>query len=266
MTINLSHFQMQSDVNRFTIVANYNRRGLIQGPEEEESEFFQRCSSLPSLKQSHCFSLAKKLFDIEPDWIETKYDNTNLRLWEGGCTWIDGPHITVQLRKEFLKKRSYLGYHEEEILAHELVHAVRGAFHEPIFEEILAYQSSPSRFRCFLGPLLRSSKEAFILIAHSLACLLAVLFEFFQAALILSFFILASFGILRLLRFQTIFLRTKKSLGTILKKESILPVMLRLTDKEIIRFSKMKGEEILAYANKMKKNHLRWQQIHLCYF
>jgi len=238
-----------------------NRRGLIHAPDEPDDHFFRRCHKASFSSSSPSSSLAKELFDINPDWVWMIYDNKGLRFWEGGCTWIKQGHTTLQLKKIFQKKASYLGYSREEIIAHELVHVVRSAFEEPIFEEILAYQSSPSSFRRFCAPLFRNTKESIFFILALSVFFASTFFDILQTIALTGFCCLIIGGLLRLLWTQRTFERSKKKLSKLVGKEKVLAVMLRLTDREIIRFSKMRENEITAYAKKMAKIQIRWQQI-----
>jgi hypothetical protein len=73
----------------------------------------------------------------------------------GACTWLHegehGAHPSIQINTSSLPQR--LGYTEEELLAHEYVHAARAAFEEPLYEEFFAYQMAPKRWRRFMGSL-----------------------------------------------------------------------------------------------------------------
>src|SRR6478609_5859945 len=115
-----------------------NRRGLVHAPEESEKAFFARCNlAIPKAEKSSQLvisPLAIQLFDINPDWVELSNHTKGLRLWEGGCTWIDEGHVTIQIHPAFQQKGKYCGYERDEILAHELVHVIRSQFEEPIFE------------------------------------------------------------------------------------------------------------------------------------
>ncbi|HEY4831176.1 MAG TPA: hypothetical protein VIH61_01250, partial [Waddliaceae bacterium] len=221
-------------------------------------------SSISALSPSS--PLAKRLFDIDPDWVWMTFDNKGLHFWEGGCTWVKRDHITLQLNKAFQKKPSYFGYSREEVIAHELVHVARSNFEEPIFEEILAYQTSSSSFRRFCAPLFRTAKESLFFMITLAAFFAAAFFDIFQKTVIAGVLCLVTGGSLRLFWAQRTFSRTQKKLSKIVKKEHVLAVMLRLTDREIIRFSKMCTDEITVYATKMTKIQLRWQQIHAAYF
>lgn len=243
-----------------------NRRGLIHAPDESDDTFFLRCRRASSSTASPPSTLAKSLFDIEPDWVWMVYDNKGLRFWEGGCTWTKSDHITLQLNKAFQKKESYLGYSRDEVIAHELVHVVRGQFEEPIFEEILAYQTSPSAFRRFFAPLFRTARESLFFMVSLTVLLAASFLNLFQMAAFIGLFCLMLGGTCRLLWAQHTFNKTQKKLHKLVGKERSLAVMIRLTDREIIRFSKMAIEEVESYARKMSKIQMRWQQIVGSYF
>lgn len=243
-----------------------NSRGLIRAPDEDDAAFTLRCLQAKKNSDTPHSHLAKKLFDIDPDWVEVRYSDENLRLWEGACTWIEPHKVTVQLRKAFETKSRFLGYAKEEIIAHELVHVVRSQFEEPIFEEMLAYQSSRRFFRRFFGPLFRNSKESLVFIgALSIACL-ATLFGSFQKLVYLGTVGFVAGGTLRLLRAQVRFTKARLRLAKVVGKERALAVMIRLTDREIIRFSHMEKEQIISYAIKMSRAHQRWKQIRAAYF
>ncbi|MCC5832161.1 MAG: hypothetical protein JJU12_03865 [Chlamydiales bacterium] len=247
-------------------LAEKNRRGLIHAPDESDDAYLLRCKEAKKRDSSPRSELAAALFDIEPDWVHLRYSDQRLRLWEGGCTWIEDNQVVLQLRKAFEKKSRYLGYSREEIIAHELVHVVRGSFEEPIFEEIIAYQSSPSRLRRFLGPIFRSSRESVFFILSLCAACFATLLATFQTVVYLGAFGVVAGGTFRLIKAQRTFSSTRKIIGEIVGKEKALAVMIRLTDREIIRFSKMEKEQIIRYSVKMSRTQTRWRQICLAYF
>lgn len=243
-----------------------NKRGLVHAPDESDESFFLRCRNSPPIESYPRSTRALELYDIEPDWVWLLFENKGLRFWEGGCTWIERNHISLQLNKAFKYRKKYFGYARKEVIAHELVHVVRASFEEPVFEEILAYQTSTSAFRRYFGPILRTTKETTLFWGAFSFLVVAGLFSIFQSAAYMGMAFLLMGGSLRLFRSQQIFRKTRKKLSALVGKEKALPVMLRLTDREIIRFSKMSGEQIITYAGKMKKIQIRWQQITGAYF
>ncbi len=242
-----------------------NKRGLIHAPDESDEQFFKRCLKACSKSTNLASTLAHDLFDISPDWVGVVYDNKGLKVWEGACTWI-GEEITLQLKKAYHKKNSFLGYSYDELIAHELVHVVRSGFEEPVFEEILAYQSSTSSFRRFCAPLFRSTKETNFFMVALAAFVGSSFFEAAQGFALIGFCLLIIAGFVRLTHTQRTFAKAKNKLIELVSEDKVLAVMVRLTDREIIRFSKMSSHEIAAYAQKMSKNQIRWQQIFGAYF
>ncbi|MEZ5315232.1 MAG: hypothetical protein R3E91_03355 [Chlamydiales bacterium] len=247
-------------------ILSYNQRGLIQGPDESIEAYSLRCQKALKREPHLDSQLAFKLFDIRPDWVEVDYSNASLYPWEGGCTWIKNHQYLLQLRKVFQKKSFYLGYSREEIFAHELVHIIRGGFKEPIFEEILAYQTSRSRFRRFFGPFFRSSRESLFFVTSLWLTGLIALLTPYEYIIYINIFSLLSYGMIRLFKAQFFFSKACKNIGEIVGKEKALAVMVRLKDEEIIQFAKLKKQAILSYAMKMQFNQTRWQQIYSVYF
>ena len=242
-----------------------NSRGLINAPEESDESFMQRCHEAKVFDKLEGVDLVGKLFDIKPDWVEVVYSDHKLSFFEGGCTWVEGGKASLQLRSSLKDRKKYFGYLKEEIVAHELVHFVRSSFNEPRFEEILAYKTSSFWFRRFFGPIFRSAKEsvAFLMIV----CCSAVT-SFFEHMYVWSWLasvLLVTFIFARLFYSQYIFGKCRANISNVVGEKRALSVMLRLTDREIARFSRMKKEDIVAYADKMSKIRLRWKQIMMAY-
>ena len=242
-----------------------NRRGLAPGPEESEVAFFARCERANPVADPPPSLLFQQLFGVLPDWIEVHYQSKGLRMWEAACTWIDGGLIQLQLHPALLKKK-YWGYSYEEILAHEFVHAVRGTFEEPVFEEILAYRTSSSPFRRYWGPLLRTTNESLGAILALLTCTVASFFEPLSWIAWCAVVGLLGLAVFRLVKTQRTFKRALHKITRLVSSKRAMAVMLRLTDKEIIRFSKIEPEQIAAYTIKRAKTQIRWQQIRAAYF
>ncbi len=215
-----------------------NKEGLIPGPSETEEAFFARV-----VKAKKCLPVALNDFDAAPTWLDVFYDNKKLPFWQAAATWIEDDTPRIQL-----KKKNLLGYSTEEILSHEAVHAVRFAFDEPRFEEILAYHTSKNKFRRFFGPIFQHSWESTLFVVLVLASLIPYLK--------LLPWVFLTYLLVRLIRNQKTFSECKKNLS--------LSIMLRLTDKEIALFSKW--ENILPYINQAKDKSLRWRMIYVNYF
>ncbi len=146
---------------------------------------------------------------------------------------------TIQIHPKLLKKKQkslfttlFFSYSIEEVLAHEFVHLVRYElfpYKEHLgFEEILAYQTSSSRFRRFLGPLLARPSD--------ILWLLPLFLSPIWVAFLPSLFTLSWLGLALLLAKlsikQWIFQRATKILKHA-KVKNPLYVLIGLKDQEI---------------------------------
>jgi hypothetical protein len=281
-----------------------NKQGLIPGPGESESSYFDRVdyclqihkhlseqTGLPLPTPTHsdtstsleeAYQLTQELYDISPKWVPIIYDNHKLSLWHGGCAWIfqsdeESPlSAFLQLRKPLKNKENLFGFfNKREIIAHEMCHVGRMAFEEPLFEEVLAYRTSKSSFRRWIGPIVKNSIESglFVLILMMIFMLDAffVFFgseqAFYQAMwLKLIPLLLVFYGIFRLTKYHRQLDRCLENLKKLSGSESTASaITYRLTDQEILLFGKSSPEEIRAYANKQKKSSLRWKIIDSVY-
>ena len=117
-------------------------------------------------------NLSLPLFDIWELSAFILYDDASLLPWQGALLWEyeteDGKkYPVIQLRKT-TPKFFFKFYKKEEMFLHELVHAARFDFKQPLFEEMFAYQTSSSRFQRILGPLFLYPLEATCLMFASL--------------------------------------------------------------------------------------------------
>lgn len=251
-----------------------NSRGIFPGPAESAGNFFRRADSSIDRKasSSKAFDLTNALFDAVPDWVEIRTDAKGLLPWEGAATWIeedaDGQRISAIQLKSSLP--GFL-YAPDEVLAHELVHAMRTGFEESRFEEILAYRTSKSWFRRYFGPIFSRPSEVkgfiFLMLATWILYWTELALDVEWGG---SFFLWAPFcaigwGVFRLMRLQKGFSSALRNLEkAIAKPGKSLAVALRLTDAEIARFAVSAPEEIAAFGE--RETSLRWRQLFAAYF
>lgn len=314
------------------MLVDLNFKGFCPGPEESEQQFVKRIKLTRELiespeeffkKQPAAFFAAQKNRVKKPDlsWVNSTlmhlygfyseslpayFSNEKLSFFEGAAVFlldVQGHKIPLlQIRKELQKKKAFPFslYKLEEILSHEMVHFLRSSFDEKKFEEFFAYLTSKHFLRRLFGPLVRSSKEAYVFLALLFASLgLEWGYLMFPSLLLKSLFLFScsftlSFltaGIFRLIRYRKIFNRCLKNLKTELK-EKALSCMARLTDEEICFISKLNKHSLFKhglfkrgltatdssaknkpaasflkqYAFKKQKNSLRWKVIYLAYF
>lgn len=282
----------------------YNRIGLIPGPNETLESFDHRVEYCLKLKENLSSDIRtlfdeeensspeivvdplEKLgvqYDIQPRWVPIFFSNYKLNFWQGGCAWIfqmqeNSPTATlIQLRSSFRNKQKYLRiYDRDELLAHELSHVGRMMFEEPKYEEFFAYRTAPSCFRRWFGPIIQSSIESVIFV---FILFFIVIFDFFLIALqrydayMISLWLkiiplgFIFLGVMRLWQHHRILKKTLNSLAeSVNNKDKAEAVAYRLRDKEIISFAKMTPTEIKEYANQQSERELRWRVINYAYF
>lgn len=282
----------------------YNRIGLIPGPNETLESFSQRVEYCLKLKENLSSDVRAMFdqeesnspeivanpleqlsvqYDIKPKWIPIFFSNYKLNFWQGGCAWIfqmqeNSPTATlIQLRSYFKNKKKYLGiYDRDELLAHEISHVGRMMFEEPKYEEFFAYRTAPAYFRHWFGPIIQSSIESVIFV---FILFFIVVFDFFLIALqrydayIISLWLkiiplgFIFLGLMRLWQRHRILKSTLNNLAaSINNKANAEAVAYRLRDEEIISFAKMTPIEIQEYANQQSERELRWRVIKNAYF
>lgn len=247
-------------------------RGLVPGPNETSEAFSLRVRQAISLSSPEipewkgALDKVHRLFHVIPDWITVKIGGPGLNYWEAAATWQEEKegvfHTTIQIpdSKKIRKFKRLVSL--EEVCAHEMVHAVRCAFQEPRFEEILAYQTAEKPWRKILGGLWKNPNEMrlFLLLLFSSFSVQWIGLFFSLPTYTLSFLFLPwlflIFAASRLCRDYRTFQKCQKSLQRIFPAP--LPLMLYLTDQEIALFSKANIAEIRAYMDSCVDD-LRWQ-------
>ncbi len=251
-----------------------NSRGIFPGPSEGEEEFLKRVSAAKKISSQENLKLAQEIFSAFPDWIKIHFSQKGLLLWEGAATWIEENaegvrEASIQIKSSFFTQL----YPREEIIAHEMVHAMRLMFEERRFEEILAFRTSKNRFRRYFGPLFTHPGETkgfvICMLGSWLLYWAEFIFDFSLGVryLLCSPLLVLGWGIWRLARSQKVFSLALNHLEKAVKKpKTPLAVALRLSDREIEQFAKSSPEAILAFASKEKEQSLRWKQLFSVYF
>ncbi len=228
------------------------RQGFIPGPDEEEVEFQKRLalfrkekvkdSPISLEEREKAFSIIFSLYQIMPDWVEVVVTSKGLRFWEAGAAWetVDGRWTICLNPKQRLTERA-------EVLGHEAVHAVRAAFDEQRFEEILAFRTSTKSWRRFFGPLIQRPREVWILFA-------AIFFDCLwtmQGKVACATLLISSLGLIRLLWNQWRFACCVKHLPS-------PTIAICLTDREIVTLAKG------VPFSSLDDGSLRWRTITAC--
>ncbi len=284
---------------------NYNLQGIVPGPQETEEAFLARAAYCKEL-QSQCvdnstgplpvsensdttkellleaFKITDPIYGIQPSWMPMAFSNYKLAPWHGGCAWIFQAHeespsgAFMQLRQRFRHQKKYLGiYRRDELIAHELSHVGRMMYEEPQFEELLAYRSSFSAWRKWLGPIVQAPWESLIFMLSLL--LLLVLDLYLQTAGEIETYrlllwakllpvTLLALGIFRVWRRHKAFNQCLSNLNKCIQDSlKANAVIYRLTDAEIHQFAASTSDAIRDYAKAQSRTSLRWRLIDLAY-
>ena len=103
----------------------------------------------------------ERLFGFRADWVPAFFPSRGLGLLWGGCTVItDSGFPVFFLRRSFRTRPKWFIYRRDELLAHELCHAVRGCLEDETYEEHFAYMTSASAFRRWTGNCFRHEWDA----------------------------------------------------------------------------------------------------------
>ena len=278
----------------------FNKQGFVPGPDEDEKEYQQRITeamnisrcikhedvpfraedSIPAEHKKEGLKITKELFDISPQWAPAFYHNHALAPWHAANSWIiseNNKHTTslIQLRKQFSTKPAFLHlYHRDEVMAHELAHVGRCQFKDSKYEEIIAYTTSKTKLRRYLGPLLSSVIEAWVfLISILLVLIVDMIFfampkfswiPFIEILQLLPWAIFSGLLIRLGWRHYTYHRCLKKICAILDSSKKARSVLYRLTDKEISLFSRTSISKIKKYI--LNNKTLRWRVLCLAYF
>ena len=125
----------------------------------------------------------EKLFGFRADWVPAFCPARGLGLLWGGCTVItDSGFPVFFLRRGFRARPKWFIYRRDELLAHELCHAVRGCLEDETYEEHFAYMTSNSAFRRWTGNCFRRELDAVVFLIP-VVLLLAVQFVVYSGLL-----------------------------------------------------------------------------------
>lgn len=246
-----------------------NARGLFPAPNASEEDFLRKVDVITLLPEPLISDL-----DLNMNWIPLLPHHQGLRFWEGGALWEEPfsptPESTIYLPR--IQIRTTLSSRQkEEILRHEKVHAARIDFHEPQFEELLAYATSSSRWRRYWGPFFRKPGEVLFFLSALLMTSLTPWIGFYYSQLTdflwfpwipLTLFIAGWF---RLHWTHRLFQRCRKNLASLLSNPNKdLACMIRLSDAEIRYFATVSPEKIRAFIQ--QPHSFRWKFLASIYF
>lgn len=245
-----------------------NSKGFIVGPNENQEDFLKRVRLLKNrdnLKNSINMSFTflertlSKQYDFDVDWLvcSKKRGNSFLHAAETDIFLIDKVAFPViRLPKSFTSKPFF-----ENVVIHEIIHALRAPFDAPKYEEFIAYSCSKSNFYKKFGPMFCSRFDSLFFLVLSF---LPLFVSFFIKGAFWGSFLLpvifTTFLLIRLLTRIKTFNRCLKHLKDLFPlKVNPLSIVVRLTDEEIEFFSKSNPVKSKYFI--LQQTSLRWRQI-----
>ncbi len=225
------------------IIINYMKSlykdGFIPGPEESEIEFYERVKCVKKILENPKKYLPFKGPMKPLNGATLSLPSKNFPFHASSTLIVEVAGVTLSI----IKEPSGLSSHfvsRQEVINHELVHAKRAMFNEPKFEEMIAYQTSSSKLRKTLSPIVNSTQETLVFI------LLAFLIPFSPLPFITYF----SYLSIRLWKKTMTFNKCIKQLK--LSSPGNEKFIEGMTDKEIILVAS-KGVE------KLNTSSFRWK-------
>lgn len=173
--------------------------------------------------------------------IPIEISSQGLMPWELACCWIDeSGEATIRVRAPGETKKVY----REAVLAHELVHAIRGGLFSSRFEEFTAYAicqelfpSHISWWRTTFGPLFTSVKEIYSILGIIWANALIPFFIDIPVLVSLAVpFIACFYSVARLAWRWRLWNKAYAKIQDACPDE-VLAIIVRLSDDELVRLA-----------------------------
>ena len=214
--------------------------------------------------------ITEKLYGFSVRHVPGFYLTRAVGLLWGGCMLGDpDEHFSVMLlRDAFKKRRRFLNYTRDELLAHELCHSARQSLAEISLEEYFAYRGSSSPIRRYLGNCFIRDIDALLFVVPMMFLpvieLLRALWmpqlpvwPFWLLAMIYPAFLLVRNSLSR-----RIVRRAGKALASCNVKR-VEAVLFRSTPEELKQIAGFldQPEKFREWAEKTAKTELRWQII-----
>lgn len=227
---------MSSKINdKLQRVIELEKEGIFILSGESFSQFIEYVNKRRSMVEKKGdkvrVPLLKTLFNFAHFSIPVYYSNQHLPFWQGAAAWIDEENglTEIQLRKPFKRGKLWGIYSHDEVIAHEVVHALRARLCSKKYEELIAYQTSKSLIRRYFGPFFRESWESYLFVSTA----------FFSLIHPLPFTLYFGYLLVRCSVYQSRLKKAVKHLIPKLKK-TVKPLrfLIHLSDDEIDALSK----------------------------
>ena len=277
----------------------FDAAGFIPGVDESITQLQQRVEKTHQIQRKFAEQLASEpevlLFDtfavgtrdiIAPELLEEAAGVTNelygfevrhvpgfylkrgMGMFWGGCMIgdPDSGFSVFMLRDAFRKKRKFLNYQRDELLAHELCHSARQELHECMLEEYFAYRTSNSALRRYLGNCFIYDTDAWGVV---ISALLLPVSETVRALWMPEFpvwicwMLAAVYPLWLLCRNAWSRHWVKRAYRAVAAAGAIKPwaVLFRCTFRELRELAGCKPDRVLELVRSKSKDSLRWAVI-----
>jgi len=248
----------ESFLNRASIILEKSSLTEVQNLCVDELSYeLPHCERLSKDEQKKYSLKAKKIYGISPNWIPAYYLDKGLPFLTGGMAvhfknresqnW----ETFFQLKKHFKSNNKWFIYSASEIVSHEMCHVARSSLNSNRYEETIAYQTSSSLFRRYIGGALVYPSDNLIFLSAVFWMLLSNIFliqtDFFFFSM--DFGPLLLITLLGLIRNHNI----RNELNSCKTKlcahfgEFNKKILFRLSDSEIEKLSKCQDDEVLEW-------------------
>lgn len=218
-------------------------RGELEALQEGASDLEALIAHAPPVSaelREQAARLTRQNFRFRADWVPAWHSSHRTGFFSAGIL-LEVDHLLplLFLHGAFARRSRHRGYDAAETMAHELVHAVRTAFPASAYEEYFCCRMNRSAFRRAAGNLFRKWYLALLFFGGAAGALILA------AAGLPGWWALLSLPLLVV--FREIFLRRRLRLAAAaLRRAGLepLPVLLRLSDREIAETAKLTAEQI----------------------
>lgn len=259
------------------ILEQLDDQGILMRPDEEWDTFIKRVSDLiqairefdngniptPLQKGTTFWKKIPEEFIDEANrqlennykfrisWVPSFFSRKETGSWAAGVQLeVDEIFPLIFLHYAFADKNSYCGYKRSEVLAHELTHTARMFFPSSCYEEYFTCHLYSSPVRRLIGNLFRSKYLLILLSMGFFGGALSISYGFAPGSI---FFALPLIILLYEINLRVKLKKAEKKLRQL--KLDPLPVLLRLSDREIFALAK----QSVAESMELPKNSLRWK-------
>jgi hypothetical protein len=224
---------------------------------------------IPSELFAEAREKTQSLFGFAIEWVPGFFVNPKFSWLFGGCAFSFYPDFFALfiIRESFARKKRWIIYRREELLAHELCHVARIALDSRIYEETFAYQTSFSRFRRLIGSMFRSPTDSFLMLGSTMLLLMAQLIRTFawgQMPVAPFWGVVAAVLLFLLGRHWHYMRQLAKAVRNLerVAPDSGRAIAFRCTDEEILTLASLGTEPALRqWLDARPPEDLRWQII-----